>query len=76
MTNRTQPETPVGGPRGDTGGGTTGVPDEEQGISNRPGDRSEEADSAADAEADDELDIEDMAGDLEDDIDTTGHGLK
>lgn len=42
MPNRTQPETPVGGPLGDTGDGRTGVPDDEQGISNRPGDRAED----------------------------------
>jgi hypothetical protein len=42
MNDQTKPETPVGGPLGDTGDGQTGVPDDEQGISNRPGDRAED----------------------------------
>ena len=54
---------------GDTGDGTTGVPGDEQGISNRPGDR----DLAGDAEAviernedsapDDEEELDDELGD-------------
>lgn len=44
MTNQTKPETPAGRPLGDTGDGNTGVPDDEQGISNRPGDRGQDAD--------------------------------
>lgn len=37
----TKPETPAGQPLGDTGGGETGVPEFEQGISNRSGDKAE-----------------------------------
>jgi hypothetical protein len=48
MTNRTHPETPAGGPLGDTGDGNTGVPEFEQGISNRPGDRAGDAVTARD----------------------------
>ena len=67
MTNRTQPETPAGGPLGDTGDGDTGVPEFEQGISNRPGDRAGDASAAVDAEhgrrrrrpEDDEEDLDD-----------------
>jgi hypothetical protein len=74
MTNRTQPETPVGGPLGDTGDGNTGVPEFEQGISNRPGDRRQDGlkaddegnDDSGDSveNGDDELEItgEDEAG--------------
>ena len=50
MSNRTKPETPAGQPLGDTGDGNTGVPDDEQGMSNRPGDR----DDSRREEADDE----------------------
>lgn len=42
MTNKTLPETPTGQPLGDTGDGKTGVPADEQGLSNRPGDRDQE----------------------------------
>jgi hypothetical protein len=42
MKNQTIPQTPSERPQGDTGQGTTGVPDDKQGISNRPGDRDEE----------------------------------
>ena len=41
MTGQTTPETPAGRPSGDTGDGETGVPEFEQGISNRPGDKAE-----------------------------------
>jgi len=52
MSNGTTPETPVGGPLGDTGDGNTGVPEFEQGISNRPGDRETDEDQD---EGDDEV---------------------
>ena len=69
MTNKTQPETPVGGPLGDTGDGDTGVPEFEQGISNRPGDRATDAGSSVDAEdGEDEVDLgveEDVNDELE-----------
>lgn len=39
MDEQTKPQTPVGEPLGDTGDGDTGVPEFEQGISNRPGDK-------------------------------------
>jgi len=45
-----------GQPLGDTGDGDTGVPDGEQGISNRAGDRSEDADDEEFEDYVDELD--------------------
>ena len=55
MTNQTKPQTPSGGPMGDTGNGRTGVPDNEQGISNRPGDRARgDRDDRADFQDDDD----------------------
>jgi hypothetical protein len=42
MTDQTKPETPAGQPLGATGDGDTGVPEFEQGISNRPGDKAED----------------------------------
>ena len=39
MTNQTKIAAPGGQPRGDTGDGETGVPEFEQGMSNRPGDK-------------------------------------
>jgi hypothetical protein len=68
MTNRTLPETPVGGPLGDTGDGDTGVPEFEQGISNRPGDRGDNAGAAAEgAEVDDQADLGDQSVNLDED---------
>jgi hypothetical protein len=52
MNDQTKPETPVGRPLGDTGNGETGVPDDEQGISNRPGDRAEDDVDGETAEGD------------------------
>jgi hypothetical protein len=43
-------------PLGDTGDGDTGVPEDEQGISNRAGDRAEDADEDEFEEDADELD--------------------
>lgn len=61
MTDKTKPETPAGRPLGDTGDGNTGVPDDQQGISNRPGDR------AVDDDGDDEdVDLEDLEEDAAD----------
>ena len=61
MSNHTKPETPVGGPRGDTGDGNTGVPANTQGMSNRPGDRAQGdgADSGhfQDEEVDEDLEV-------------------
>jgi hypothetical protein len=59
-------------PLGDTGDGDTGVPSDEQGISNRPGDGAEEisvqADESPDEDEDeDEVDIDDE--DLDDESD-------
>ena len=51
MSGHSKPETPAGRPLGDTGDGNTGVPDDEQGISNRAGDRD---DSRRDDAANDE----------------------
>ena len=66
MTNRTEPETPTGGPMGDTGDGDTGVPEFEQGISNRPGDRASASGTSVDVEdSDDEVDLEDQEGDFD-----------
>ena len=62
MTDRTRPETPVGQPLGDTGDGDTGVPEFEQGMSNRPGDKAV-SDTLDDADEDEDLDS------LEDDED-------
>jgi hypothetical protein len=59
MTNRTRPETPAGGPLGDTGDGDTGVPEFEQGISNRPGDRAADAVTAGDEDDGDSGDATD-----------------
>jgi len=65
MTNRTLPETPVGGPLGDTGDGNTGVPADKQGISNRPGDRASGSGSPAQSVADeDDVDVEDFDDDV------------
>lgn len=61
MTDRTKPETPAGRPLGDTGDGNTGVPDDQQGISNRPGDR------AVDDDDDEDEDLEDLEKDAADD---------
>jgi hypothetical protein len=88
MPKRTQPETPAGGPLGDTGDGNTGVPDDEQGISNRPGDRAEDdvdvdvkyddiestasASEFQDDDVDAGLEVQEDDGDLEDD--TAGDG--
>jgi hypothetical protein len=47
-------------PLGDTGDGDTGVPDGEQGISNRAGDKGEDAD---DEEFEDDFDELDESGD-------------
>ena len=45
-------------PLGDTGDGDTGVPDDEQGISNRPGDEDEDPDEMEpDADEDDDVGI-------------------
>ena len=43
-------------PRGDTGDGDTGVPEGEQGISNRAGDKADDADADEFEEDFDELD--------------------
>jgi len=41
-------------PRGDTGDGNTGVPANEQGISNRPGDKDEAAEGDVEAESEEQ----------------------
>jgi len=70
MTNRTQPETPAGGPLGDTGDGDTGVPEFEQGISNRPGDRAGDAGGTVEAKnGNDDVDLEDE--DLDEELEAT-----
>ena len=61
MNNHTTPETPVGGPRGDTGDGNTGVPDDTQGLSNRPGNRAQgdgdDSGEFQDDEVDEDLEV-------------------
>ena len=66
-------------PLGDTGDGVTGVPEDEQGISNRLGDRpdgvSAQADGAADDEdEDDDLDEDDEAEDDEEEDEDAADG--
>jgi ribonuclease E len=62
-------------PLGDTGDGNTGVPSDEQGISNRPGDLPEEMSAQkdetpdADEEDEDELDLDDEDDDESDEDD-------
>jgi hypothetical protein len=61
-------------PLGDTGDGDTGVPSDEQGISNRPGDEADgrgvQADESPDEEDEDEVEIDDE--DLDDESDDDG----
>ncbi|AMY08158.1 hypothetical protein LuPra_01348 [Luteitalea pratensis] len=72
MTNRTQPATPAGGPLGDAGDGDTGVPEFEQGISNRRGDRAGDTGAAVDAErGEDEVDPENDEEDFDDELEAT-----
>jgi hypothetical protein len=59
-------------PLGDTGDGNAGVPSDEQGISNRPGDRPDEVSAQADEspdedEAEVDLDDEDLDEESDDD---------
>ena len=65
-------------PLGDTGDGETGVPDTEQGISNRAGDKvsaaadddeEDEVDEDAEDDADDDDDDEDDEDELDEDLD-------
>jgi hypothetical protein len=64
-------------PLGDTGDGSTGVPSDEQGISNRPGDRpdvvsvqeDESPDDDEDEDDEDEVDDEDLDDESEEEDD-------
>lgn len=69
MANRTIPTATEerGKPLGDTGDGETGVPADEQGISNRPGDAAQGSDPDDDDDEDDD-DVDDVEGDDDDDL--------